>query len=226
MFKDLINLFFPQVCEACSALLSDGEDLICTLCRHELPVTNYHFEDSENVKKVLYGRIKIENATSLFHFTKKGIVQRLIHNLKYKGHEQIGTFLGLWLGEELKTCEPYKYIDVVIPVPLYKKRLRKRGYNQVSQFGKEIAKALEADYVDTVLVKIKSAKTQVFKSRLKRYINDDSVFSVTETQSLKNKHILLVDDLITTGATIEACAVELLKIEGLKISLATMAIAD
>ncbi len=226
MFKDLLNLFFPEVCEACHHMLSDGEIVICTECRHELPITNYHFDNSEKVKKVLYGRVKLENATALFHFTKKGIVQRLLHNLKYRGHEQISEFLGVWLGEELKVCKAYNDVDVVIPVPLNKKRLRKRGYNQVSKFGKAIAKALNATYNDSVLVKIGTSKTQVFKSRLKRLIASESVFSITEDQSLKNKHILLVDDIITTGATIEACANELLKIEGVKISLATMAIAD
>ncbi len=222
----MLNLFFPKVCEACNNVLIDNELLICTNCRHQLPVTNFHFDNSESVKKIVYGRVKLDNATALLHFSKKGIVQQLLHNLKYRGHEQISESLGKWLGAELKTIKAYNDVDVVMPVPLYKTKLRKRGYNQVGKFGKEIAKALNIDYNDTVLVKTKSTKTQVFKGRLKRWNDDGALFNITENESLKGKHILLVDDIITTGATIEACASVLLKIDNIKISLATMAIAD
>ncbi len=207
-------------------MLADNELVLCTSCRHHLPVTNFHFENSESVKKVVYGRAKLENATALLHFSKKGIVQELMHNLKYRGHEEIGKFFGTWLGGELKTLDAYKNIDVVVPVPLYKKKLRKRGYNQVDKFGREIAKALHAEFNDTVLVKLKSTKTQVFKERLLRFNDEEAIFEISENQSLKGKHILLVDDIITTGATVEACTSVLNKIHGLKISLATMAIAD
>jgi len=222
----LLNLFFPVVCEACNDVLGDNELIICTSCRHQLPVTNFHFNDSETVKKVVYGRVKLENATALLHFAKKGIVQQLLHNLKYRGHEQIGGFLGKWIGSELSTIDAYKAIDCIVPVPLYKTKLRKRGYNQVAEFGREIAKALNAEYNDTVLVKTKPTKTQVFKGRLTRWNDGGAVFSITEVESLKGKQILLVDDIITTGATIEACATVLLKIDNIKLSLVTMAIAD
>jgi ComF family protein len=224
--KNLLNLFFPKVCEACNNVLIDNELLICTNCRHQLPVTNFHFDDSETVKKIVYGRVKLENATALLHFSKKGIVQQLLHNLKYRGHEDISGFFGKWLGAELSTIKAYDAIDIVIPVPLYKIKLRKRGYNQVTQFGKEIAKAINADYNDTVLVKSKATKTQVFKGRLTRWNTDGASFNITENNSLKGKHILLVDDIITTGSTVETCAMVLLKIDNIKLSLATMAIAD
>ncbi|WP_296384548.1 phosphoribosyltransferase family protein [Winogradskyella sp.] len=219
-------MFFPEVCEACNNALIDNELIICTNCRHQLPVTNFHFENSEAVNKIVYGRVKLKNATALLHFSKKGIVQQLLHNLKYRGHEQISAFFGKWLGVELSKIKAYEDVDVVIPVPLYKTKLRKRGYNQVAKFGKEIAKALSAEYNDTVLVKTKATKTQVFKGRLTRWNDDGALFSISETESLKGKHILLVDDIITTGATIEACASVLLKIDNIKLSLATMAIAD
>jgi len=224
--KNLLNLFFPKVCEACNDVLTDNEVVLCTSCRHHLPITNFHFNDAEDVKKVVYGRVKLENATALLHFSKKGIVQQILHNLKYRGHEDIGEFFGKWLGAELATVETYNSIDVVIPVPLYKSKLRKRGYNQVTKFGKAIAKALNAEYNDTVLIKTKSTKTKVFKGRLKRWNDDGAVFDISENKSLARKHILLVDDIITTGATVEACATVLLKIDNIKLSLATMAIAD
>ena len=181
----MLNLFFPVVCEACNDVLGDNELVICTSCRHQLPVTNFHFNDSETVKKVVYGRVKLENATALLHFSKKGIVQQLLHNLKYRGHEQIGGFLGIWIGSELSVIDAYKAIDCIVPVPLYKTKLRKRGYNQIAEFGREIAKALNAEYNDTVLVKTKSTKTQVFKGRLTRWNDDGAVFSITEVESLK-----------------------------------------
>lgn len=225
MIKNLLNLFFPKVCYACNNLLADRETYICTECRHNLPVTNYHFNNDNTVKKVLYGRVKIEHATALLRFHKKGMVQQLMHGLKYRGYEEIGEFLGKWLGNELKNIEEYKNIDVIVPVPLHKKKLKKRGYNQVEKFGREIANALDIPYIDTVLNKTTLTQTQVFKKRIARWSNDDEVFNTTNLDSLANKHILLVDDIITTGATVEACANELLKGHNIKLSLATMAIA-
>ncbi|WP_439150984.1 ComF family protein [Winogradskyella sp.] len=222
----MLNLFFPSVCEACNNLLGDGELVLCLSCRHQLPVTNHHFENSEVVKKIVYGRVQLENATALLHFSKKGIVQQILHNLKYRGHKQISGFFGKWLGNELAQISAYNSIDVVVPVPLYKTRLRQRGYNQVEDFGREIAKAINAEYCDTVLIKTKSTKTQVFKERLTRWSDEGSIFNITESNSLEGKHILLVDDIITTGATVESCASVLLKIDNIKLSLATMAIAD
>lgn len=225
MFNTILNLFFPKVCYACSHLLTDNEIDICTTCRHNLPVTNYHFENNDTVEKVFYGRVKLEQATTLLRFQKKGIVQHLLHNLKYRGHETISKVLGEWLGNELKTVEAYNNIDVVIPVPLHINRLRKRGYNQVAKFGIEIAKALNAEYINSVLIKSTATKTQVFKKRMARWNNSNEVFTITNTNLIEGKHILLVDDIITTGATIEACANMLNKARNIKISVATMAIA-
>ena len=225
MFNAILNLFFPKVCYACSHLLTDNELHICTSCRHNLPVTNFHFENNTTVEKVFYGRVKIEQATALLKFEKKGIVQQLLHNLKYRGHEIIGEVLGKWLGNELKQVEAYNNIDVVIPVPLHKNKLRKRGYNQVTKFGIEIAKTLNAEYIDNILIKTTATKTQVFKKRISRWNNTNEIFTVTNTNLIEGKHILLVDDIITTGATIEACANMLNKAKNINISVATMAIA-
>ncbi len=225
MLKSIINLFFPKVCYACHNLLNDNEDTICMDCRHDLPITNFHFDNNDSVAKVLYGRAKIENGTALFRFEKKGNVQRLIHNLKYKDHEHIGFVLGNWLGGELKTLESYKNIDVVIPVPLHKNKLKKRGYNQVALFGQQVAEALNADYLDDVLVKVTNTMSQVNKKRLARWTNSDELFTLKNIEAIDNKHILVVDDIITTGATLEACISVLNQAKNIKISIATMAIA-
>lgn len=225
MIYSLANLFFPKVCYACLNLLSDNEKTICIDCRHHLPVTNFHFNNDNTVAKVLYGRAKVKNATALFRFEKKGMVQQLIHGLKYKGYEHVGFFLGNWLGGELKNIASYKSIDVVIPVPLHKKKVKKRGYNQVAKFGQQIAEALKVDYNADVLLKITNTKSQVNKKRLARWHNSDELFTLVNSKSIENKHILLVDDIITTGATLEACIAVLNQAKNIKISIATMAIA-
>ncbi|WP_242131270.1 ComF family protein [Aestuariivivens marinum] len=225
MLKSLINLFFPKICYACLNILEDNQDTICTSCRNNLPVTNFHFNNDDTVIKVLYGRAKIEQGTALFRFEKKGPVQQLIHGLKYRGYENIGVVLGNWLGGELKTIKHYNHIDIVIPVPLHKKKLKKRGYNQVAKFGQEIAKQLQVTYVDNVLLKITNTKSQVNKKRFARWQGNDTLFTVNQIDSINNKHILLVDDIITTGATMEACINVLSKAKNVKISVVCMAIA-
>lgn len=226
MIKNLLNIFFPKVCFGCSGFLIDNEEFICTKCRHDLPVTNYHFNEDDTIERIFYGRVKIEQATSLLTFEKKSIVQHLLHNLKYKGHEDIGEFLGKWLGHELSTVSSYKNIDIVIPVPLHKNKLRKRGFNQAAKFGIEIAKALNADYNDNVLIKATNTKTQVFKNRIARWNSNNEIFTIKNSDFINGKHILLVDDIITTGATIESCANVLNKAQNIKISVASMAIAS
>jgi ComF family protein len=223
---NLLNLFFPKVCLSCTGHLSDNELHVCTDCRHQLPVTNFHFKEDDRVKKVFFGRVKVENATALLHFSKKGMVQQLMHNLKYRGHEDVGLFLGEWLGAELAQIEAYKTVDMVIPVPLHKAKQRKRGYNQVSKFGKAIATALATAYREDLLLKVSNTQTQVFKNRLTRWSDANAVFDIINPEELNNKHILLVDDIITTGATIEKCAEVLNKAKNIKLSVGTMAITD
>mgnify|MGYP003108910354 CR=1 FL=1 len=225
MFQTLLTLFFPKVCYSCNGFLHDNEQYACTSCRHDFPVTNFHFNKDETVKNVFYGRLPIESATALLRFEKKGITQNLLHNLKYKGFEEVGVFLGRWLGGELQNIPEYQHIDVVIPVPLHKNKLRKRGYNQVTKFGQELAKSLNAEYMDDVLIKVSNTSSQVTKNRLTRWLSNVTIFKVINSDKIQNKHILLVDDIITTGATMEACGTVLLKNNHVKISIATMAIA-
>ena len=226
MYKAILDLFFPKVCYACHEVLNDHEQDICTDCRNNLPVTNFHFHKDNNVSKVFYARVKVEYGTALFRFEKKGLVQQLIHNLKYKGQESIGVFLGDWLGGELKTVKEYSEIDIVIPVPLHKNKLKKRGYNQVAQFAEHIASALNVKYIDNVLLKVTNTDSQVLKSRFARWTSNEELFTLQNKSAIANKHILLVDDLITTGATMEACINVLNQAENIKISVACMAIAQ
>ena len=224
MFHDLLNLLYPKLCYACEAVLLRHEKVICTRCIHELPVTNYHLENENDVKKVFYGRVRIENAAALLLFEKKGMVQRLIHNLKYRGHEEIGEFFGKWMGRDLRQSGNYSGISAVVPVPLHKSRLKERGYNQVEKFGKAIALELRVPYIDDVLVKKTASKTQTLKKRFARWGSIDASFMIEKEEKLEQAHILLIDDLVTTGATLEACASKLLTIPDTKISIATIAV--
>ncbi len=223
MFQDIINLFYPNICQICDAELYKNQKILCTNCVNELPITNFHLDNENPVKKVFYGRVPIENATSLLVFKKKSSVQKLIHRLKYRGHQEIGSYLGAWTGAELAKTNSYQAIDLVIPVPLHKKKLRARGFNQVEEFGKEIASALNIPYIDDVLLKTSFSATQTLKTRLARWGNIEESFVMLNSEKIKDKHIMLVDDLITTGATLEACADVLLEVENVKISIVTMA---
>jgi ComF family protein len=220
----MLNLIFPRLCGGCKAALAASEKVICPECRHILPLTRYHLTGNKAMQSLFYGRVPLEAATALVQFQKRGITQELLHNLKYRGKQKIGTFFGKWLGDDIKDIPPYTSVDMVIPVPLHKKRLRKRGYNQVTTFGKEIANALQVPYREDILLRVSQAGSQVFKERLTRF-GSDHVFMVKKSEELQNKHILLVDDIVTTGATLENCAKPLLENTNARISFATIAIA-
>lgn len=226
ILNNIVSAFFPAICLGCSSKLIHQEQHICTHCRHNLPFTSYHKHSENPVMNSFYGRIFLENATSLLHYKKNGMVQQLLHQLKYKGQQEVGTILGNMLGTDLKNEVSYQTITHIIPVPLHKKRLRKRGYNQVTTFGKQLSTHLEATYVDDVLIKVSNTKTQAFKKRAARWMTAQHSFEVENFEKLENAHILLIDDVITTGATLEACANALKKIPNIKISIATMSIAS
>jgi ComF family protein len=226
MFESIINLFFPKVCSGCSSFLLSNENVICTVCRHDIPLTNHHLNPENDAFKKFYGRIPVVHASGLFYFHKKGIVQELIHNLKYKGHEEIGTILGEWYSEDLKNIELLQSVDEIIPVPLHRKKLKERGYNQVTAFGTALSSSLNIDYNDSLLIRNVYSKTQSKKNLLGRTEGIETIFDVSFTGKDHNKHFLLIDDVITTGATLEACSRALLKIPGAKISIVCMAMAQ
>ncbi|RYJ53078.1 ComF family protein [Flavobacterium petrolei] len=226
MFESIINLFFPKVCSGCSSFLLSNENVICTVCRHEIPLTNHHLNPENDAFKKFYGRIPVMHTSALFYFHKKGIVQELIHNLKYKGHEEIGAILGEWYAEDLKTIDLLQSVDEIIPVPLHRRKLKERGYNQVTAFGKALSSDLNIDYNGSILVRNVYSKTQSKKNLLGRTEGIESTFDVSFTEKDHNKHFLLIDDVITTGSTLEACSRALLKIPGAKISIVCMAMAQ
>ena len=223
MFKSLVDLLFPKVCLGCDSFLESNEAVICTSCRHDLPLTNYHLDSENELIKKFYGRIDLQFASAMMYYHKSGIVHELIHNLKYYKHQEIGTFLGNWYTEDLRNLEITKTFDVIIPVPLHKKRLRERGYNQVETFGKALSKNLDIDYDDSILVRNIYSKTQTKKNFLGRTDVNLNIFDVNFKEENHGKHFLLIDDVITTGSTLEACARAVLKIPEAKLSIVSMA---
>lgn len=226
MLKHLINLFFPRICAGCTTILLTNETVICTSCRHHMPLTNHHLTTENEAYKKFYGRIPVEHASAFLYFHKKGMVQELIHNLKYKGHEEIGTLLGHWYGSDLKQILDSDKPDLIIPVPLHRKKYKERGYNQVNTFGLALSEELGIAYKKDLLVRTKYSKTQSKKNLLGRSEDIENLFDVVFTEKDHGKHFLLIDDVITTGSTLEACSRALLKIPNIKISIVCMAMAQ
>jgi len=223
---DFISLLFPQLCAACGESLVAGEDLVCIDCLYNLPFTNFHLQADNIVAQQFWGKINLEAAYSLYYFAKGGKVQSLMHHFKYKDMHRIGNLLGNIAGGQLAQNELFNTVDFIIPVPLHKSRLKQRGYNQSACFAEGLAEKLTATIEIDNLVRIRATETQTHRSRFARFENMQEVFTVNNPERLINKHVLLVDDVITTGSTLEACAIPLLNIPGLKLSIATIAYAE
>ncbi len=223
MLNDFLSLVFPKVCYACGKSLFKKEDCICTHCLYHLPQTNFHLYADNPVIKLFWGRTNIHSASSLYSFSKGSKVQHLIHHLKYRGKKEIGTSLGKYYGRELKKSFLFSSAEMVLPVPLHAKKLKKRGYNQSESFARGIAESMKTESPENVLVRTRASETQTRRSRFARWKNVEEVFKITEPEKLRGKHILIVDDVITTGSTLEACAGKILEIPGTKVSVATIA---
>ena len=226
LFQDLIGLLFPNLCNGCGHSIYQGEAFLCSKCLFTIPYTDYHLFPQNKVAKQLWGRVPVNAAMALLYFKKGGKVQNIIHNLKYRNQTGLGIKLGEMIGDRLKTAPDYSGIDLVIPVPLHKKRQRNRGYNQSELIANGIAATLNVNVNTTLLLRTATTATQTKKGRYMRFENMKTVFSVKNSENLAGKHILLVDDVITTGATIEACAIELHKFGIKKLSIAAAAFAE
>jgi ComF family protein len=221
---DLLSLLFPRLCHGCGKHLVKGEKLICTECIVQIPRTNYHNEVDNPVERLFWGRCSIEKATAFSFYHPEGRVKNLIHDLKYNGISDIGYELGKIFGNILAGSGFLKDTDIIIPVPLHPSKERKRGFNQSLVISRGIAEITGLPVDSTSLLRISGTATQTRKSRYERWLNVDGIFSVSDYSGIRGRHIVLVDDVITTGSTIESCANELLKAEGVKVSVVALAV--
>jgi len=227
MLQALWDIFFPPSCITCGEELVSGEELICTHCRHQLPLVEINSLKDNPVSRVFEGLLPLTYAFSLFYFKKSGITSELIYALKYKGGQEVGTFAGSWIGEILNTYAEFQEIDVIIPVPLHPKKKRERGYNQLSLFGKTLAKYLHVPYWEEALIRRVHTPSQTKKNRIERFSKVADTYAVNPgfKERLLNKHVLLIDDVITTGATLETCGLALLEIPDTQVSVCSIALA-
>ena len=223
---DLAELFFPTLCITCGDRLISQEKFLCMNCWHDLPVTNFHLNSENKVAQLFWGRVQIENATSFFSYKKGSKYQQLIHFIKYKGLKELGLETGRKFGFDLLDSEGFNTIDFIVPVPLHPRKQKKRGFNQSYWIAKGVAESLQKPVSNENLFRQVHTSTQTRKNRFERWQNVESIFSVNRPGEFQGKHILLIDDVITTGSTLEACAFQILKMENTKVSIATLAYAD
>jgi len=213
MVNDFINLIFPELCAACNQTLLKNEVIICTACQMSLPKSNHCFDEDNPLARSFFGRIDIKMAAAYYQYSKKSKVQQLLHQLKYKNHKEIGIKIGELYGNELNTSTYYKNIDLIIPVPLHDNKLKRRGYNQSEFFAKGLSSSMGIPMNTSSLYRSTNSETQTNKNRYTRWENVKNVFEVKSAETIRGKSILLVDDVITTGATIEACVSMLKKFD-------------
>ena len=226
MIKDFLKLIFPRCCVACEQALIDQETLICTCCHARLPFTNYHLLDENPLLLRFYGKVNVAGVFSYLKFIKGGLTQKVLHKIKYDNYPELGQLLAGWFAHELIKAGKLSDIDLIVPVPLYRSKLRKRGYNQSEYVAKGFALARRISYTDKALVRVLKNTSQARKQdRLERWHNVQQVFDVGRPGIVEDKHILVVDDVLTTGATLEACALPLYEAGCKSVSFATLAAA-
>jgi len=225
LFTCLLDLLYPNLCVICNESLVRGEELICFHCLHQMPKTNYHLELDNTVEKRFWGKVPVYRATSYFHFYKGSPFQQLLHELKYRGNKEIGRVMGRFAGVDLLDTDDFASIDVIVPVPLHPKKQLKRGYNQSEWIARGLSEALNKPVDATHLTRIKENATQTKKSVFERYQNTQGIFALNDVTVFEKKHVLLVDDVLTTGSTLEACALALMESNFVKVSVFTLALA-
>ncbi len=225
LFFYLTELLFPRLCVVCGDKLIEQEQWICLHCLHHIPRTNYHLESENRVAQLFFGRVQIEFATSFFYFSKGSKYQSLLHNLKYKGMKELGAEIGKHFGIDLLMSPDFSSVDVICPVPLHLSKEKKRGYNQSWWIASGIAQQMQKELSDDNLKRVTATETQTRKNRFERWQNVDGIFELTHPEAFSGKHILLVDDVVTTGSTLEACAHEIITKTNARVSIATLATA-
>ena len=224
--ESLLHVVFPHVCDGCGSDLLNIESRLCIRCLSSLPETNFEIHPNNPVEKDFWGRLPLINAAAHLYFTKESLVQHLMHQLKYKGNKDLGLQLGRLMGNALKNVSRFNKIDALVPLPLYPSKEKKRGYNQATVLCEGIAEILSVPILNKVITRPQQTETQTKKGRIERWKNMEGKFQLIDPLAIQEKHLLLVDDVVTTGATLEACGNELLNAPNVKLSIATLCVAS
>lgn len=218
----LLHLVFPHVCEGCGSDVLEVHSALCLKCLSSLPQTDFHLYANNPVEKIFWGRLPLGCATAQYYFTRESLVQHLMHQLKYKGNKELGIYLGRRMGDALAASSRFSSIDALIPLPLFAAKERKRGYNQATVLCEGIAEVWQKPVLKNVVRRISYTDSQTRKNRVERWQNMEGRFELEGPDAIEGKHVLLVDDVITTGATLEACGREILKAQNVQLSMATL----
>lgn len=225
-FNNLLSLFYPRLCAGCGDALQQNEQHLCLHCMLHLPETNFHKEHDNPLTNIFAGRVRVREVASLLYYKKGNNVQHILHALKYNGHKELGAFLGEYYGKLLIQEPRFQDIDYIVPIPLHPKKQRKRGYNQSEWIAKGLSEGMQKPYRTDILTRAQFTETQTRKSRFNRWENVKEVFVAQGDKSVEGKHLLVCDDVLTTGATMEAAIQQLQTIPDVKVSVVTLATAQ
>lgn len=220
-----LHLLFPHLCTGCGSDILNEESVLCMRCIDAMPETNFEIHPNNPVEKTFWGRLPLVGATAQFYFTKESLMQHLMHQFKYKRNKDLGLQLGRIMGEQLKRSGRFE-ADALVPLPLFPAKEKRRGYNQATLLCEGMAKAMNIPVLDKVIIRPQHTETQTKRGRIERWKNMEGKFFLSNQEAIRNKHLLLIDDVITTGATLEACGNELLKAAGVRLSVATLCVAS
>ena len=222
-FDSITHLFYPHICCGCGSDVIQNEQVLCIECLDQLPLTNFHMHASNPVARVFAGRLPLISASSFVYFTKGSVMQRLMHAFKYRGKKNIGTYFGRRMGECYKSCGSLEHVDCLIPLPLHPAKQKVRGYNQAQVICEGMSQILDIPVLTTVIKRSTRTSTQTRMNRMERWENMEGKFVIHDRHALEQKHVLLVDDVITTGATLESCGTTLLQGGGASLSIVSLA---
>ena len=222
-FHGFMHLFFPHVCEGCGTNIINNDSILCAKCYLQLPVTNFIADKHNLVEQKFYGRLQVEAAGGAYYFTKDSLLRDLIAGLKYRGNKEIGFYLGRQLGRMMAATDRFDNVDAIVPLPLNPRKEKKRGYNQAAIIAAGLSSAWQRPVLTGAVERKIFTETQTHKDRVSRWQSMQNVFAVTNPAAIEGKNILLVDDIITTGATLEACGEQVLSVPGTTLYIATVA---